>query len=255
MGLRAFFDGSNSGGGWRTANFITLASFAVDDSVLSAFNDDWKRVLTGDGSRPAVDYIHMKELRKGSGNFANDKGWTDELRGRLVVELLMYLQHLDKKRTMIFVVSVDCAAHRRLVASGYPLIPYLELCNYFCSKRVLGWYTSPQYPGLTSGAEFIFDRSEPFRHHFETLCRSKKRGDPGMSGHTAHWQMVTSIRESDIAQSPALQVADMVAWGRNRQICADEGDFMKHLHKLFDAVVPSLQSHFNEDALKIYGRN
>ena len=118
-----------------------------------------------------------------------------------------------------------------------------------------GLVHSPQYPGLTSGAEFIFDRLEPFRHHFETLCRSKKRGDPGMSGHTAHWQMVTSIRESDIAQSPALQVADMVAWGRNRQICADEGDFMKHLHKLFEAVVPSLQSHFNEDALKIYGRN
>ena len=88
----------------------------------------------------------MKELRKRSGNFANDKGWTDELRGRLVVELLMYLQHLDKKRTMIFVVSVDCAAHRRLVASGYPLIPYLELCNYFCSKRVLGWYTALNIP-------------------------------------------------------------------------------------------------------------
>jgi hypothetical protein len=45
MGLRAYFDGSNSGGDWRTANFITLASFAADDSVLSAFNDDWKRIL------------------------------------------------------------------------------------------------------------------------------------------------------------------------------------------------------------------
>ena len=49
MGLRAFFDGSNSGGGWRTANFITLASFAVDDSVLS------HSMTIGSASSPATD--------------------------------------------------------------------------------------------------------------------------------------------------------------------------------------------------------
>jgi hypothetical protein len=111
IAINSYFDGSHSGEGWHRARFITLAGFAIDDSLLEDFNHNWNAVLGDDSHRPVTQYLHLRELRKREGAFGTDRGWTDELRGRLIIDLLQYLQTVDKKRCRMFTCSVDRVSH------------------------------------------------------------------------------------------------------------------------------------------------
>jgi len=86
MALRAYFDGSTNGGDWRTSRYLTLAGFAIDDNIIPQFEAEWDRVLHNGSARPAVPYLHMRELRLRDGIFSNEAGWTDEKRGTLIAD-------------------------------------------------------------------------------------------------------------------------------------------------------------------------
>ncbi|HTH41990.1 MAG TPA: hypothetical protein VL498_02445 [Terracidiphilus sp.] len=87
--LRAFFDGSHDGGGWTNGKHITLAGFAIDETLLPEFEARWNAVLADSSERPAAPYIHMRELRRHhDGIFSNQAGWTDPKRGSLIAHLL-----------------------------------------------------------------------------------------------------------------------------------------------------------------------
>jgi hypothetical protein len=92
----------------------------------------------------------------------------------------------------------------------------------------LAWYVK-HYPGLFSSANYFFDPNEPFRHSFETLLRKKKMELLDVTGSRETWLMIKSVATVEGSEAPAMQLADLLAWGTNRYLCAQEGDFMKHL--------------------------
>ncbi len=238
IAIKCYFDGSHGGAGWNSARFVTLAGFAADESLLSEFDDRWMAMLRNAARRPSTEYLHMRELRKRNGAFSSEKGWTDELRGFLVTDALLYLQTLDKKRCRLFACSVDTEALVRARAAGKRIAGIVRLCNHFCPQIVLAWYVQ-HYPGLVSSANYFFDLNEPFRHHFEQVWRKKRSERFDITGNREAWKIIKSVTSVELRETPAMQVADLFAWAVNRELCAQDGEFMKHLAHIARQVIPS----------------
>lgn len=248
--LRAYFDGSHSGGNWTTGKYITLAGFAIDEDLLAAFENGWNAVLQNSAERPAAPYLHMRELRRHhDGVFSNQAGWTDEKRGNLVFHLLRYLQTIPKTRCQIFGCTLDLDDYRRLKAQGSLIATPIQVCNHFCPQIALAWYVQ-KFPGIVTELHYLFDQDEPFLHHFYRKWMKARGNRLDITGNKEAWSMIKTVAPGDAHQAPGLQAADMIAWATNRKFCADEGDFMKHLHHIALQVIPSTTAFFGYNALK-----
>ena len=72
------------------------------------------------------------------------------------------------------------------------------------------WYG--EFPDkILDSMEVFFDRNEGFMHHISADWSNKKirRKNPV-------WDLIKTIAPADMAQTPPLQGADMIAWARNR---------------------------------------
>lgn len=247
IALKSYFDGSHDGGGWTTGNLVTLAGFAADDALLPAFDRDWQAVLDDDRERPRAKYLHMKELRKKEGIFSPSSGWNDQRRIKLVIDLLQYMQTLDKKRCRLFGCSLDLRAHRQAIADGCRLAHPMKICNHFVPQLALAWFVQ-EFPGFISEAHFYFDVKEPFRHYFEKLWEQKKRDR--LDENREAYQLIKSVGVVDARDTPAMQAADLMAWGMNRTLTAKEGEFMKHLAFMIKQIVPNYTIYLSTESLK-----
>ena len=146
--------------------YVTLAGFASDDDLWCDFDEQWRAILKGDGSRPSALYMHMKEAIDGVKEFSWRNGWNQTKVNALVWDLLGLFKTLGKGQYMQFVCSVDMKAHRKLIAEGCSLPSPVSLCNDYCPSCVLYWYAN-DYPGIISEAHFFFDRAEPFEAPFK----------------------------------------------------------------------------------------
>jgi hypothetical protein len=246
--LRAYFDGSTNGGDWKTSKYITLAGFAIDDGLVPGFEAEWNRILNNGSARPAAPYLHMRELRLRAGEFSNDFGWTDEKRGTLIADLLKYIQTLDKQRCRIFACTIDLNDHRRLKSEGSLIAGPIQICNHFCPQVVLAWYVQ-HFPDFATELNFFFDQGEQFMHFFNRKWLRTKRNRWDVTGNTEAWQLIKTVEATESRQTPCLQVADLYAWGTIRRLCADEGDFMKHLSYIVQQIVPSTTIHLDYRSL------
>jgi hypothetical protein len=248
--LRAFFDGSHDGGGWTNGKHITLAGFAIDETLLPEFEARWNAVLADSSERPAAPYIHMRELRRHhDGIFSNQAGWTDPKRGSLIAHLLMYLQTIPKTRCRMFGCTLDLDDYRRLKAEGSPIAGPLQVCNHFCPHLALAWYIR-HFPGLATELHYLFDKDEPFRHPFQRKWLRAKNNHLDVTGNKEAWQLIRNIDSADSHLTPGLQAADMLAWATTRRFRAREGDFMKHLHHMALQIIPSTTAYLRYDDLK-----
>jgi len=76
--------------------------------------------------------------------------------------------------------------------------------------HVLNWYA--ELPGLDIGKlEAYFDRNEQFMRHIEPDWRNKE-----IRKRHPQWELVKSINQAEMQSTSALQLADVIAWGRNR---------------------------------------
>jgi hypothetical protein len=71
-----------------------------------------------------------------------------------------------------------------------------------------------------------------------------------VTGSRETWLMIKSVATVEGSEAPAMQLADLLAWGTNRYLCAQEGDFMKHLAPIIQQVVPNSSIHLNDSNLK-----
>lgn len=197
--LKAYFDGSATG-----EQFLTLACLAATDDVWKRLERGWEDVRINRGSPSSM---HMADAMFLEGEF---KEWAEEKRDYLVDGFLNVLEGVRADPHLhSFTCTVNIKAHQRWKHVKRHPTP-ARLCARIVFPHVLDWYVGLDEPILEL-VELYFDRNEPFMRHIDADWNSKtiRKRFPA-------WEWVRMIRPVASAETPALQMADMIAWGRNR---------------------------------------
>lgn len=138
------------------------------------------------------------------------RSWSEDDRDYLVDGLLNALLFFRGKPTLRrFTCSVDRGAYEHLKTTKRLPSPE-RLCVRMVFPHVMEWYA--QIPGVHIGEiEAYFDQNEPFMRHVQQDWTSKE-----IRKKHPQWKLVSSIASTKMQSTPALQIADMVAWGCNR---------------------------------------
>jgi hypothetical protein len=197
--VKSYFDGSEIAG-----RCITLAGLATDVNTWSEVEGIWEEVRKTRGNPP---YVHMTDLMALEGIY---KHWEADARDYLVDGLLnVLLSFRGHPRLRSFTCSVNLGDYARL-RQERSLPPPDRLCARLVFPHVMNWHA--ELPGLEIGRmEAYFDRNEKFMRHIEPDWRSKKTRKKH-----PQWELVSSISQASMKNIPALQMTDVVAWGRNR---------------------------------------
>ena len=198
IAVKSYFDGSQS----RRA--LTLAGIAADETTWLEMESLWEEVRQARGNPP---HIHMTYLMALEDIY---KGWSDDERDYLVDGLLNVLL-LFRGNPNVF--SFSCSINLADYENVRPLknLPSPErMCARFVFPHVMNWYGELQRLDI-GRIEAYFDRGEKFMRHVEPDWRSKQ-----IRKRHPQWELVNSICPAVMEKTPALQITDVVAWGRNR---------------------------------------
>ena len=246
MVLRAYLDSS----GDLNGRYVTLAAFVGPDNIWQEIDAEWANILNG--HTPAASYVHMRELAHLRDGFSG-LGWTKESAFGLVFECLMYMQHLDKKTFGMFYCAVDLDACRKLKAETYRLPDPIDMCNEFCTEKILDWYLV-RYPGIInpSAINYFFDQNEPFKARFEEKWKrgrgrraKAKENDP-----LCKWDLIGDVKSAEMKRTPGLQAADILAWSVNRQNTTNGDVPGAGLSEIMWNIIPSLYKIWDEAEIR-----
>src|SRR5260370_21891260 len=199
LAVKSYFDGSE-----LINKALTLAALATDENTWREIENRWEEVSATRGN---PKYIHMTDLVSLEGIYV---AWAAEDRDYLVDGLLnVLLSFRGHPNLRAFTCSInlqDYAALRRERRLPSPE----RMCARFVFPHVMNWYA--ELPGLDIGKmEAYFDRGEKFMRHVEPDWRNKK-----IRQRHPQWELVSSITQAVMETTTALQMTDVVAWGRNR---------------------------------------
>jgi hypothetical protein len=197
--VKSYFDGSEI-----PSRSITLASLVTDENTGSELESLWEEVRKTRGN---PRYIHMTDLMALEGIY---KEWEPDARDYLVDGLLnVLLSYRGHPRLRSFTCSANLRDYAKVRRERNLPSPE-RLCARFVFPHVMNWYA--ELPGLEIGKmEAYFDRNEKFMRHIEPDWRNKK-----IKKKHPQWELVSSISQATMERTPALQMTDVVAWGRNR---------------------------------------
>jgi len=213
------------------------------------FDGQWKAVLNDDRRRPVAPYLHMREATKLKGPFTYKNGWNSKKVGFLITDLLMFMQHIDKKRFRQFGCTLNLEAYRKLNAEGFEFNNPIEICNDFCPYVVLTWYFT-SYPGIIHSAHFFFDIEEPFKLPFEERWKKEKSNIFDPAGNREVWELIKTVATAEMRDKPAMQAADLLGWASNRVHSAKPDASFLHLEPIMKNIIPSTWIVFNEKELR-----
>jgi hypothetical protein len=245
--LRAYLDSS----GKLDDNWMTLAAIAATDAIWGELEKEWDRILQG--HTPKGSYVHMKEVYRLEKAFDKNLGWNYENAFGLVNKCLVYMSHLPKDKLRVFYCSVDLLAWQKLRAETYQMPDPIDLCNTFCSEFVLTWYGFV-YPATlinpkTDSVKYFFDRNEYFFQPFYDKW-NRERNQSEATGRWSIWNAIDEVAPVEMKKIPGIQAADIIAWGRNRETFAKEGDIASHLAHILRQVMPTSYVIWNEAKLR-----
>jgi hypothetical protein len=104
---------------------------------------------------------------------------------------------------------------------------------------VMEWYYK-DLQGVDIGKmEAYFDRSEKFMRHVEPDWRS-----PQIRKRHPHWELVNSITQATMEGTVALQIADVIAWGRNHLTAGSHWETDPHYATAVRACTSLQGKHF-----------
>jgi len=223
MALKSYFDAS----GKEKDALLTLAGFAADDDTWREIEAQWDILLEKHG----ISYIHMREHRK----------------RKFIGDLLMYLQTVDKQKFSMFITSVDMNAYRNLKAQHLDMDTPVTLCNRTCPEAALQWYVQ-FHPEFVSTASVYFDRGEPFFQPFFDRWNEQKNRC-AETGNTNVWCLIDAVVPTEMKKTPGLQMADLLAWGRNRSEVTDGRDWQGLCYAM-QQIIPCFLTTWDEAKLR-----
>lgn len=212
--LKSYYDKS----GQESDRYMTLSGIAAHDGVWAEIESAWDGILKN--RVPAAAYMHMVEAAGLRGEFSLAKGWDQTKVDLLLSDLLVYLTTLDKGTYRQFSVTVNMTDYRMLQSKTYQMDSPADLCIQGCVDRIMAWYLF-KYQGLDLEASFFFDRNEPFEPIFKVKWEKETQRDKDTGGYSI-WSHIVDIGSACKEKTHGIQIADMLAWGNNRQICGYE---------------------------------
>jgi hypothetical protein len=212
--LKSYYDRS----GQETDSFMTLAGVAASDDVWAEIETKWWEILNNRSPHPS--YLHMVEAAGLRDEFSLKKGWDKAKVDTLLSDLMVYLTTIDKERYCQFSVTINMEHYRNLRAKTYQMDSAVDLCIQGCVNRIMAWYFF-KYQGTDIEASYFFDRNEPFEPVFHAKWKEETNRDGLTDGHSI-WSHISDVGSACKEKVPGIQIADMLAWGSNRQICGYE---------------------------------
>jgi hypothetical protein len=201
VAVKSYFDGGGIG---KRDPFLTLACIANDKDSWPEIEQTWDEHRESIGIKGA---FHMTDAMNFKGQF---KGWEKEKRDQAVNIMINSISRFRQKDLFrYFAVTIDLVSHKQVkktksIPSGARLVarsvfPHMLMWYWKILENDLEWM------------DLIFDVNEPFMRHIYADWVNKKyrREHPSM-------EIIGSIATGIAARTPALQMADMVAWSRNR---------------------------------------
>ena len=161
----------------------------------------------------------------------------------------MYMQNVDKKKFHMFAVTLDMDAYRKVTAEGIILPSGRQIVAEVCAYIVLGWYCIC-FPGLISEAHYFFDADEPFEEIVKSRWNKERNNLLNADGMREAWQMIRTVANKEMKLVPGLQAADMLAWGSNRNLTAEDGEVGKYYHYIMKQVIANHWTFIDENRLR-----
>lgn len=212
MVLECYFDGSNQADSLEY-KVLTLACIAGVESQWSRCLEDWNKVLKENDA----DHLHVTNLLTFNEPFTRENGWSEEKRDRLlfgcVRVALNHFAHLHRTRLTVpgllpHTTTIDLRDHNR-ARSESPEVPpdAREICVLEAINSCFRW--SKNYSPGIDGYALIFDQNEPFRGYILDRCSA-----PKVRKEYPEYKKIDKdkIKDADMRCTPALQIADLLAW-------------------------------------------
>jgi Protein of unknown function (DUF3800) len=249
IALRAYLDSS----GKLEDEWITLAAVASTDEIWELLETEWDKIMRG--HTPQGSYIHMKEVYRLEKAFDKSLGWNHDNAFGLVNKCLVVMSHLPKDRFRVFYCSVHLAAWQKLRAETYQMPDPVEMCNTFCSEFILTWYALHYNPKTlimdprSDSVRYYFDKNEYFFQPFYDKWKLETNTSDA-TGRWSVWNAIEAVVPVEMRKTPGIQAADIIAWGRNRETFAKEGDIASHLAHILRQVTPTSYVIWDEAKLR-----
>jgi hypothetical protein len=138
-------------------------------------------------------------------------------------------------------------AYRKLEKETYQMDSPVDLCNAACVEAVMWWYVTA-YKGMDFEAAYYFDQGEPFEEVFKKKWEREIDKDMRIGKH-GPWSQITHIGPGLMRQLPGLQIADMLAWARNREETKPDKRF-EHLALALTRLAPTVKIFWDEEKLR-----
>ena len=207
MILRTYFDGSGKADDPQH-RFITLACCAASESSWEGFEQKWKAALG------MATFMHMKEAMASPprGHFSTWE-W-DEIEG-LVERLVSVIRGANQLGLVSYMFSVDLRAYQkwthRLLLEKRPEYECASWCFYRAAECYRDGLAAAGGPVIKGGIDAYFDKGEQYMNSIYRHWSRKdyKRRYPILD-------LVRSVQPVDMRETPGVQLADMLAWSRNR---------------------------------------
>lgn len=197
MPIKCFFDGSDSS--HTKIKLLTLAVVVADESVWSQIEPAWENVLKSHNA----PFSHMADLYAEQEPF---DGWSRGQRLAFVQALCRILEPFKRNpKIRKYTVSVDLNARAKWKKVKNHPSPE-RLCARIAFHTLL-----KEFPGIIDVIDMWFDHNEKFMRHLQEDWRN-----PAIKRKFPTWKIVRTIAEADMRTTIPLQVADMMAWSRNR---------------------------------------
>jgi hypothetical protein len=215
--LKGYFDGAQT----ADADRVTLASVSGTCDEWTPVERAWRQVIA-DHKAPPLHTTNAYALQK------EFKGWTNEKvndyisacvdvqqgslaqPGKILVPTESgYLPNIVKTglNGITMTIPLDDFRRARDEVENFP-----NAISELCASETLGFVLRYGKRLGVVGYQLYFDRNEPFCGHVRDRWNSRKSRKQ-----IPEIKKVVHVGESDMAASPALQIADLLAWCINHK--------------------------------------
>jgi hypothetical protein len=223
--LQAFIDDSGSEPG---SPVFVLAGYIAPTSAWATFANDWDAELSGGGEFPKLEYFKMAEAMGLRDQFALHRGWTPELRDKLLVRLTAIIKRTSQWQVCASMGQRDFAETlQRLPAFGDGRTlandhPYAFLWYQLISEL---WLRADEMK--TAACDFIFDQQMGFEEEVLRYWKMMKAiVDRNAPQEWASWLTNAPIFRDEFGFKP-LQAADLHAWTIRRLLSGGSASLRK----------------------------
>ncbi len=229
MVLKSYFDGSNHADS-SEYDRISIATVCATGKQWKRFDTEWRKVLY----RYRADYLHTTDAVSLRNDFTKEKGWDKTRVDSFISDCVGVIEKQitipdgvrgKRPRTGLYPVTLTIPFDDWLRAKkAVPELPDTieELCATESLSFALKWgkyIDAKKY-------ELHFDRGEPFYGHIHNRWEH-----PKAKKDITVMEDVISVSEDISMYVPALQMADLFAWGVNRAN-QETREWHKRLHSL-----------------------